>query len=429
MADFPSSSPPPLTGPPARPPWIRGAGIAGATLGITVVALAYPVLARGPELGRCVRNLGVALPALLRSTLGGDGQLGSALVASSWRHPWFLLGLLLVPLVLWRGTLGEDRRTPRLRLGTVAAFRAGPLGPRVWLRDVPGVVRAIALGMLVTALAGPLNTLRPQISEEEGIDAVVVVDLSESMQAVLENVPDTLAHFLDLKSRAHLPTRMDVAKAVIRDFISRRKSDRIGVVVFGQDAYVLSPPTLDYQLLDSLVSRLEIGVLPGGATAIGDALGVGVARLRRSQVKSKTIILLTDGENNAGRVSPEYAARLATNQGVKVFTILIGQGDVALVQDGYDLMGHPHYVRTRGAPVNPELLKTIADKTGGEAYVATDGAALAASFHEVLDELEKTKLAATLQTYEDLFRFLLLPGVLLLAVDALLRSLVLRRFP
>lgn len=364
--------------------------------------------------------IGIAYPAFAR---------GTELLSASWQFPWFLLGLLLVPLVFWRGTFGEDRRTPRLLLGTLAPFKAGPSGFRVWLRDVPGVVRAVALTLLVGALARPVSTLRPQVTEEQGIDIVVVLDLSGSMQAVLDNMPEDLSRFVPTRPRGIRPTRLDVAKAVIRDFIARRKSDRIGVVVFGKEAYVVSPPTLDYQLLDTLVSKMELKLIDPSATAIGDAIGVAVARLRRSNAKSKAVILLTDGDNNAGRISPEYSSHLANVIGARLYSIQIGSGELAEILDNTpDLFGQPRYV-TVPFPVNPELLRKLASQTGGEMYVATDAMALQASFHDVLDKLEKTKLQASYASFEDLYRFLLLPGVLLVALDALLRSLVLRRFP
>jgi len=363
--------------------------------------------------------LGLAYPALRR---------GEELLSATWEYPWFLLALLVVPLVFWRGTFGEDRRTPRLLVGTLSPLRTGPAGVRVWLRDVPGILRAVALGLLVVALARPVNTLRPQTTDEEGIDIVLVLDLSGSMQAVMENFPEDLAHFAPRRSRSTRPTRLDGAKAVIRDFIAHRKTDRIGAVVFGKEAYVVSPPTLDYHLLDTLVSRMELKLIDPSATAIGDAVGVAVARLRRSDAKSKAVILLTDGDSNAGKISPEYSAHLATVVGAKLYTIQIGSGENAEMQDGFDLFGQPRYV-TVPFPVNPELLQELALKTGGESYVASDVKALRASFHDVLNKLEKTQLEASYASFEDLFGFLLLPGVLLLAADALLRALVLRRFP
>jgi len=399
------SKPPPAA--PKRPAteggrsraWARVGVLAAALVAAVAAAGVYPVAARGPEL-----------------------------LTAEWQQPLFLIALAIVPIVFWRGTFGEDRRTPRLLLGTVGPLTAGPSGWRVWLRDVPGVIRAVALVLLIGAMARPVNALTPQTTDEEGIDAVLVLDLSGSMQAVIDNLPDDLRHLVPRKSGGIRPTRLDAAKAVIRDFISRRKTDRIGVVVFGKEAYVLSPPTLDYHLLDQLVSKMELRLIDGSATAIGDAVGVAVARLRRSHAKSKAVILLTDGDNNAGQIAPEYAAHLAQVVGAKLFTIQIGSGEMAEVQDGFDLFGHPRYV-TQPFATNPELLQRLAQQTGGETYVATDAEALQASFHDVLDRLEKTKFEASIASFEDLYRFLLLPGVLLLALDALLRALVLRRFP
>jgi Ca-activated chloride channel family protein len=366
---------------------------------VTLAALAYPVLARG-----------------------------HALLAARWEAKWVLLALALVPVVFWRGTFGEDARVPRLRLGTIAALRTGPAGWRVWLRDLPGVLRSVAFGLLVLAMARPVDTLRPQSNEEEGIDMVVVLDLSGSMQAVMENLPANLRRYVTMQPGQVVLTRLDAAKAVIRDFIARRQSDRIGVVVFGSEAYVLSPPTLDYHLLDTLVSRMRLKLIDGNATAIGDAVGVAVARLRRSTASSKAVVLLTDGDNNAGKISPEYAADLANSVHARLFTIQIGDGEMAKVQTGVDLFGQPTFAM-HPYPANPKLLKKLASTTGGGAYVATDARALEASFHDVLNKLEKTQFEASTATYEELFPYWLLPGVLLVALDALVRSLLLRRFP
>lgn len=380
---------------------------------------------------RVLRAIIIVSAVLVAVTLGAAYPLwakGSAWLGAKWELPWALLALVVVPFVLWRSTYGEDARIPRLRLGLLAPLSRGPVGNRVWLRDVPGVLRATALAFLVLAAARPVSTLQPDTSEDEGIDAVLVLDLSGSMEAVIENLPPDLSRLAPPKQAGLRPTRLDAAKAVIRDFISRRKTDRIGVVVFGKAAYVLSPPTLDYQLLDNLVAKMELKLIDGSATAIGDALGAAVARLRKSHAASKAIILLTDGDNNSGRVSPEYATHLASVVGAKVYTVQIGSGELAQVLQGFDLFGQPHYT-SQHFPVNPELLKKIAESTGGRTYVATDARALQASLHDVLNQLEKTKFESTVASFEDLYRYLLLPGVLMIALEALLRSVVLRRFP
>jgi Ca-activated chloride channel homolog len=379
------------------------------------------------KLGRALVVVGFAAITILAALAYPALSRGEELLTADYQQRWFLLALLLVPAIFVRGIWGEDRRIVRLRVGTVAPFMTGPAGTRVFLRDLPGVMRAVAVGLFALALARPVNTLRPQTTDDEGIDLVVVLDMSGSMQAAMSDVPVDLGRFVQPRQRGERPTRLDVAKAVIRDFISRRKSDRIGVVVFGQSAYVLSPPTLDYQLLDAMVSRMELKMIDPNGTAIGDAVGVAVARLRRSPVKSKAIVLLTDGDNKGGRISPEYAAELANVVGAKLFTVQIGQGELAEVFHGFRF-GQPVYTQEH-FPVNPQLLKDLAGKTGGATYVATDAKSLQASFHDVLDKLEKTKLEASITHYEELYGFLLLPGVILLAGDALLRALLLRRFP
>lgn len=368
------------------------------TLLTLAVAFLYPALMRAPEL-----------------------------LAADFQEPWYLLALLLVPAIFARAIWGEDRRTVRLRLGTIMPLMTGPTGGRVILRDLPGVMRSVAVVLFALALARPVNTLRPEVTDDEGIDLVVVLDMSGSMQASMSDIPPDLGRFVAPKQRGERPTRLDAAKAVIRDFISRRKHDRIGVVVFGQSAYVLSPPTLDYQLLDRMVSAMELKMIDPSGTAIGDAVGVAVARLRRSPVKSKAIVLLTDGDNKGGHISPEYSAELANLVGAKLFTVQIGQGELAEVFHGFRF-GQPVYSEEH-YPVNPELLKNLANKTGGASYIATDAKSLQASFHDVLDKLEKTKLEASIAHYEELYGFLLLPGVILLAAETLLRALLLRRFP
>lgn len=374
---------------------LRALLLALATVLTLALALAYPIVSRGEE------------------------WLGA-----NWQNRWFLLGLVLVPFVFIRGTYGQDPRTPRLRLGTISPLLRGPRGFRAWARDLPGVVRAVALGMLILAMARPVSTIRPDSTTESGIDIILVLDLSGSMRAIFDN-HSGIGPALNAGQR---PTRLDTAKEVIRDFISRRKTDRIGVVVFGRAAYVLSPPTLDYHLLDHLVAKMSLDVIDGSGTAIGDAIGVASARLRRSDALSKAIVLLTDGDSNAGSISPEYASSLAQTVGAKIYTIQIGDGADVDVQSGYDLFGQPQYVKSH-FPVNPELLRKLAADTGGEAYVTTDPEALTASMHDVLDKLEKTRFEAIAASYEDLFPLVLLPGVLLVGLDALLRALVLRRFP
>ena len=377
---------------------LRAVLVGLGVVALAAVALAYPLLERG-----------------------------EAWLSAKWLAPWWLLALAAVPWVVWRMTLGADAHTPRLRLPSIAPLVVGPRGWRTRLRDLPGVLRGAAIVLAVLALARPQNVLRGEDADDRGIDIVLVLDLSGSMRALMDT-PGELGPSPSPAAKARRLTRLDTAKEVILDFISRRKNDRIGVVVFGRAAYILSPPTLDKTLLMALVQKMELDVIDGNGTAIGDAVGTAVARLRRSLARSKAIILLTDGDSNSGAIAPEYSAHLAQTQGVRVYTVQIGNGGEVDVQDGVDLFGQPHFVRAH-FPVNPELLKKIAGDTGGDAFVANDKRGLEESMHTILDKLEKTRFEAQAATMEDLFPFLLLPGVLLVALEALVRLLVVRRFP
>ncbi len=377
----------------------RAAIVAGVFIAALAAALAQPIASRGLD------------------TWSG----------ASFQYPWLLVALVLVPIALYRGTFGQDARTPRIKIGTLAMLASGPRGLRSYLRDAPGALRAAALAVMVAAIARPVSVLRDQSTNDKGIDIIVALDLSGSMRAVLDADPKDLPGAPALPKNKRL-TRLDTAKIVIQDFIARRRTDRIGVVVFGKDAYVLSPPTLDYTLLAQLVSKMSLDVIDGNATAIGDAVGVAAARLKRSDARSKVIVLLTDGESNAGKIAPEYSIHLASMTGAKVYTIQIGNNDEVDVEDGTDLLGQPVYSRRR-YPVNPELLQRMATETGGKAFIATDGKALADSMHAVLDQLEKTRFEASAASFEDLFPLLLLPAAFLVALDALLRAWLLRRFP
>lgn len=378
--------------------FLRILGILGAFIGLLALAGAYTAIRHGKDLEEAV-----------------------------WQRPYFIWGLLAVPLVLLLATLYQGARRPHVMLGTVFPLARGPRGIRAYLRDLPGVARAAALVFLVLAMCRPVTLKKDERTEDKGIDIVIVMDLSGSMKAVFDGDPDDLPTRPNVGVNQRL-TRLETAKIVVKDFISRRKSDRIGIVVFAKQAYLLSPPTLDYQLLTKLVSKLTLRVIDESGTAIGDGLATAVSRMRHSDATSKVVILLTDGDNNAGKVAPEYAAQLATEKGCIIHTIQIGTGDEVDVEDGTDWLGHPRYVRQR-FPVNPELLQRISDQTKGQHFVATDGKALSDSMHKILDSLEKTRFEASRSSFSDLFPLLLIPGVALLGLDVLLRVLLLRRFP
>lgn len=380
-------------------------------------------------MNRTVRALLVGFFTLLLIAVGaayGIVQRGEAWLTAKWGAAFWLLLLPLVPWIVYRMTLGADARVPRLMIPALVPFVSGPRGFRTKLRDLPGILRGAGLVLALVALARPQNVLRGQDADERGIDIVISLDLSGSMRALMDAKGGAGADEKLVQKRRL--TRLETAKQVILDFVARRKTDRIGVVVFGKSAYILSPPTLDKSLLAGLVEKMELDLIDGNGTAIGDALGTAVARLRRSPARTKTVILLTDGDSNSGSIAPEYAAHLAQEQGVRVYTVQIGNGDDVEVQDGNDLFGNPHYVKMH-FPVNPELLKKIASETGAQAFVANDKKSLEESMHRILDALEKTRFEAQAATMEDLFPFALIPAVFLFAAEALVRLLLVRRFP
>ncbi len=344
-----------------------------------------------------------------------------------WQRASFLWLLLLLGPVLYLSTWGQKKRSPRVKIGRLSSLVSGPKGLRAHLQDLPAVLRNVGLAFCILALARPVNITQPAQVEEEGIDLVVALDLSGSMAALMENLPSDLRQFTPEANERRLPpTRLEAAQAVLRDFIRRRSTDRIGVVVFAEKAFVLAPPTLDYQLLDTLIGEMELGVISPNGTAIGDALGVAVARLRRSDAASKAIVLLTDGADQGSQISPEYSAKLAQEQQIIVYPIQIGEGDIAKVLTGY-FLGQPRFAQ-QSFPTNPDLLNKLAQITGGTMQIAVDAEALQTSLHDALNQLEKTAFESAQASYQELFRFFLIPGVSLIFFEILLRSFWLRRF-
>ena len=335
-----------------------------------------------------------------------------------WKNPWAfaLLPAAFVAWLLarWLGKpLGASpgEGLARLKVSQGAVMAAAPRSLWARLAHLPGALRVCAVVFVVVGLARPQRVDAPDAIELSGIDIVLSIDLSGSMRAA------------DLQ-----PTRLEAAKEVVSDFIQRRRSDRIGVVVFGREAYTVVPPTLDYTVLQRMVQSLSLELIDGGATAIGDGLGTALNRLRRSDARSRVVVLLTDGANNAGHVDPREAAQLATALRCKVYTILMGTSEEAPVQQGVDLAGRPVYTTAR-FPVDPELLQEIARRTGGQFFRAADRAALAQSFHTILDQLERSRIADAGARYAELHTYPVLAALLCLALEALLSSTRLRRFP
>jgi Ca-activated chloride channel family protein len=326
-------------------------------------------------------------------------------------HPWALVLLLAVPLGLWALSL-ERRRAPRLRHPRAALLARADRGwaARVWWLPQALVLAAVAL--VAAALARP-RTLerRGDTTAVEGIDIVIALDLSKSMRAVDFQPED----------------RIHVAREVLKDFVGRRRNDRIGLVVFGAEAFTRCPLTLDHALLRGLVDGLRPGTIADG-TAIGNALATAVNRLRESDARSRALVLITDGDNNAGQISPLEGARLARAFGIRVFPILVGKGGVVPYPDDDDPFGR---LVLREFPVNPGLLREIARVTGGTYTNATDRASLEHGLQDVLDRMEKTRLFEAGGTSRERERFpaLLQPAFWLLALGLLLSATRWRSFP
>jgi len=347
--------------------------------------------------------------------LDAVGNAGGPLLALGqlrFGDPWWLLALLaLVPLVLllWRARL----LVPRFATPVVAELKALPATRRVVLAGLPALLAALGYGLGVVALARPDLPGRPAPLDAEGIDIAFALDVSTSMNAADFSPKD----------------RMHVAKETIRHFIHQRDSDRISLVVFAGEAFTQVPLTLDYDLLDRVLEGVRTGVITDG-TAIGDALATGLNRVRGGKARSKVVILVTDGDNNAGAVPPVEAAQMAKEIGVTVFPILVGRGGRVPYPVGNNLFGEMRY-EMREIPTNPELLQTIARVTGGTFYRATDRAALEGSFQDILSRMDKTRLedAARYARRVEAAALFLWPALLLLCVGLVLGETRLRRLP
>jgi Ca-activated chloride channel family protein len=223
--------------------------------------------------------------------------------------------------------------------------------------------------------------------------------------------------------------RLHVAKEVLSEFIGARSNDRIGLVVFSGAAYTQAPLTLDYGVLKEVLKQLRTRVLEDG-TAIGDALATSLNRLRDSDAKSRVVVLITDGDNNAGKISPLDAAAMAKSLKIPVYTILVGKGGKVPFPTGQDLFGNTAW-RDVEIPINPELLQTMAKETGGAYFRATDRETLKDGLQKILDSLERSKIidGGATATYREDFHDLLFWAFVLIAAELFLRATVFRVFP
>jgi Ca-activated chloride channel family protein len=308
--------------------------------------------------------------------------------------PYYLLLLGLVPLVaIYR----RYRRKP-LWLGTSSTRSLGDLSTGLFavLARLLPILKYGALCLMVIALARPQWGTREVSVRTEGINILLAVDLSESMGA------------LDFEENGKIIDRLEAAKGVIHDFISKRAGDRIGLVVFGSEAYTQLPLTRDYDTLLDILDRLEIGAA-GKSTAIGDAIGISLKRLEDIEGKSNIVILLTDGRSNSGSLSPEAAMEIAAQKKVKIYTIGVGGEGRAPFRVTVPGFGDRYIYQQ--VDMDEDTLKSIAEKTDGLYFRAEDVTGLE-KVYGTIDQLEKTEaIVKVYDNYRDLYAFALLPSL------------------
>jgi Ca-activated chloride channel family protein len=323
-------------------------------------------------------------------------------------EPIWLSLLVLIPFIGW-WTWRSSRRRSGLTFSSVESVRNVPRTIRQRLRGLPALLRMGGLSLAILAMARPQdrNVIREHFAE--GVDIMMVLDTSTSMRAE------------DFR-----PNRFEAAREVGSEFISGRTSDRIGLIVFAAKAYTQAPLTLDYDFLQEMMAEVEVGVIEDG-TAIGTALAMGVNRLKDTEAESKVIILLTDGQNNRGELSPETAAEVARTMKVRIYAIGVGaHGEAPFVVD------HPFAGKQRRmvpVEIDEEMLSSVASMTGGKYFRATNNQALRDIYTEI-GELEKTKIEERIYTdYDERYAGFLYSGLGLILLEVLLATTLLRRFP
>ncbi|HMO61408.1 MAG TPA: VWA domain-containing protein [Ferruginibacter sp.] len=321
--------------------------------------------------------------------------------------PYFLWLGLAIPLLAVLYILRLKNHSAAVKVSSVKVF----LATRSWktaLVQLPFVLRMLALAFLVVALARPQAVNQEQHAEGEGVDIILCIDVSGSMTA-----------------QDFTPNRMEAAKKVAADFIDRRLTDRIGIVIFSGESFTQCPLTTDKPVLKAAVEHIHNGLLEDG-TAIGDGLATSVDRLRNSQSKTKLVILLTDGENNGGLIGPANAKEIAKTFGIKVYTIGVGT-------DGYA----PFPVKTpagvvvqqQKVTIDEKLLTAISSETGGKYFRAKDNTGLENIYTEI-DAMEKSKVDITSFTrYTDKYFPVLMAALFFILLEVVLKFTVFKKFP
>jgi Ca-activated chloride channel homolog len=322
--------------------------------------------------------------------------------------PWWFLALLLIPLLIYRQYFQKKMVEPTLKMSNLKGIGL----TQGWKEKVYPYLPSLkiaALTFFIIALARPQLSLKEEKVKAEGIDIMMVMDLSSSML-----------------SKDFDPDRLEVSKLVAKEFVEKRVHDRIGLVVFSGESFTQCPLTTDHNILLDFLGSLEVGMLQDG-TAIGMGLATAVNRLKDSDAKSKIIILLTDGVNNAGYINPNTAAEIAREFDVKVYTIAVGTMGQALSPVNRRSDGQYMYAMAK-VEIDVALLESIAEMTEGKYFRAVDRASLENIYAEI-DRLEKTEIEVNVfKRYKDEFRMFLLFGLVLLLMWWVLSQTIFRTF-
>lgn len=323
-------------------------------------------------------------------------------------NSWMLYFLILLPFMLYWYFRKHKNKTPNITYSSLSVFKGMKPTLRERLIHLPAILRTLAVGALIVALARPQSFTSGENVYTEGIDVAMLLDISGSMLAE------------DFK-----PNRLEAAKNVIGDFIEGRTTDKIGLVIFARESFTQCPLTIDYSVLRSLIKDIKSGMLEDG-TAIGTAIANGVNRLKESEAKSKVIILLTDGVNNSGEIDPITAAQIAESFGIRVYTVGVGSKGEAPYP-----FKTPFGKRYQMVPVEIDegVLQKVADITGGKYFRATGNQKLKEIYKEI-DQLEKTRVEVTsFRNANEKFYSWAFAGLLLILAEVLLSSTYLKKLP
>jgi Ca-activated chloride channel family protein len=329
-------------------------------------------------------------------------------------HPWFLLLLLILPVLAWL----KGRRGAPSAFVYSSVQLVQPLGKTTrWTAGrLLAALRWLVLALCVVGLARPQFIESEETVRASGVDIVVALDVSGSMAS--EDQGFVL--------RGKQVDRLTLAKDVLQQFIAKRPNDRIGIVAFAGRAYIASPLTLDHDFLQQNIDRLRLGTIEDG-TAIGSALSAAVNRLRDLKSRSKIVILMTDGQNNAGKIPPLTAAEAAQALGVKTYTIGVGTRGVARMPVEHPLFGRTY--QQVNVDIDENTLRQVALKTGGQ-YFRADSVDTLREIYALIDQFEKTEVETKKYVrVEELFHWAVVPGLGLLLLEVLLAHTLLRRLP